>query len=87
MTESCSHIPVRQCVGCNARDDRSRMDRFTLVAGKLHWDNESRVAGRGAYLHRDPRCREDFVARKPYLRALQASVRKEQRGELLNEVS
>ena len=87
MRKGRSHLPMRQCLGCNARDDRSRMDRFTLVEGKLCWDREARAPGRGAYLHRDRSCREGFLARKPYLRSLRASIRKEQRAELLSEVS
>lgn len=87
MTKRRLHTPARVCVGCNTRDDRSQMDRFTLVEGRLQWDLRGRAPGRGAYLHRDPRCREGFVARKPYLRSLQASIAKAQRVQLFSEVS
>ena len=74
-------------MGCNARDERSTLARFTLVDGRLVWDGDRRRSGRGAYLHLRPACAASFTSRKPFLRSLRASVSKAERARFVAERS
>jgi predicted RNA-binding protein YlxR (DUF448 family) len=82
-----SHGSMRSCVGCNARDERSALARFTLVDGRLVWDAERRHSGRGAYLHLQPICAASFTTRKPFVRSLRASVSRAERLRFVAERS
>ena len=81
------HGSLRSCVGCNARDDRSALARFTLVDSRLVWDGERRHSGRGAYLHLQPACAASFIARKPFVRSLRASISRAERLRFVAERS
>ena len=86
--KACSrHASMRSCVGCNVRDERSALARFTLVDGRLVWDGSRRHSGRGAYLHLQPACAVSFTSRKPFLRSLRASVSRAERLRFVAERS
>ena len=87
MKRHSRHVSMRSCVGCNVRDERSALARFTLVDGRLVWDGERRHSGRGAYLHLRPTCAASFTARKPFLRSLRASVSRAERLRFVAERS
>jgi predicted RNA-binding protein YlxR (DUF448 family) len=78
---------MRLCVGCNSRDERSALARFTLADGRLVWDGERRHSGRGAYLHLQPACAASFTTRKPFVRSLGASVSRAERLGLVAQRS
>jgi len=80
-----THLPTRSCAGCFSRDAQPRLERFTLSGGSLAWDPARRRAGRGAYLHPRRECLEAFVARKPFIRSLRASVPAAERARLIAE--
>ncbi len=62
--------PVRTCVGCRVRGDRTALVRVLVVEGLLVPDPGARLAGRGAWLHPDPACLDLAVRRRALPRAL-----------------
>lgn len=63
--------PVRTCVGCRKRDDKTALVRVVVYRGEFFPDLRARMLGRGAYLHARAECVE-FALRR---RALQRSLR------------
>jgi predicted RNA-binding protein YlxR (DUF448 family) len=78
---------MRSCTGCNGRDEQSSLARFTIAGGRLIWDAERRLPGRGAYLHLRRDCAAAFARRKPFLRSLRASVPRAERERFVAERS
>ncbi len=62
--------PVRTCVGCRERAAKSELLRVVAVEGALAPDPASRLPGRGASVHPDPRCVDLAERRKAFGRAL-----------------
>lgn len=85
MSQDATHSATRSCVGCKSRDEQARMTRFTLCAGRLAWDPERRLGGRGAYLHPRSECVGAFLSHKAFFRSLRASVASAERARLVAE--
>ena len=69
--------PVRTCVGCRSRADRSALLRVVAVEvdqgdhpPRLTPDPDRRLPGRGASVHPDPRCVDLADKRRAFPRAL-----------------
>ena len=62
--------PVRTCVGCRVKGERSDLMRVVMVEGVLVPDPQARIAGRGAWVHPDPHCLDLAVRRRAFSRAL-----------------
>ncbi len=77
---------VRSCVGCGARDAQPVLVRMTWRDGVLRRDAARSAPGRGAYLHRDGRCWDAFVARRGSIRSLRTSVPRGAREALVAEL-
>jgi uncharacterized protein len=73
-----SQGPVRTCVGCRERGDRSMLLRVAVVEveGILSVvpDPRHRLPGRGASLHPELRCLELAERRRAFTRALRQGV-------------
>ncbi|KHL15859.1 hypothetical protein CLV56_0480 [Mumia flava] len=69
--------PVRTCVGCRVRADRSDLLRVVAVRGGttvvVTPDLSGSAPGRGAHLHRDQACLQLAVRRKAFGRALRVA--------------
>jgi predicted RNA-binding protein YlxR (DUF448 family) len=66
-------MPERSCVGCRRRVRKDALVRIVRsVNGTLRVDPSGSAPGRGAYVHRDPRCVEEAFARDGLRRALRA---------------
>ena len=76
-------IPMRSCVGCGDRAAQSALVRFTWREGTLRLDAKHRAEGRGAYLHREPRCWTAFCARRGAVRSFRAAVPRPAREQLV----
>jgi predicted RNA-binding protein YlxR (DUF448 family) len=62
------------------RDDKPQMMRIVATSDGLTLDEQAKMQGRGAYLHRDNRCITDFERNKSkQLRSLRRSINREQR--------
>jgi uncharacterized protein len=73
----------RTCVGCMQRDHKARMLRIAAQGEKLTLDEEARIPGRGAYLHKRDGCISNFVHNKAKeLRSLKRTINFDQRREL-----
>ena len=75
--------PVRTCAGCAARAPQASLVRFVAAADGLALDRRRRAAGRGAYLHGNPACWEQFVRRKGPIRSLRRSAGRPERERLV----
>ena len=62
--------PVRTCLGCRQRADRSVLLRVVAIAGVVTVDRSARLQGRGAWVHPTLKCVENSIARKTFARAL-----------------
>ncbi|WP_420175631.1 YlxR family protein [Luteococcus sp. OSA5] len=67
--------PRRTCVGCRREDDQHNLQRFVVVDGWVQADPRRRLAGRGAWLHDDPQCREQARRRGAFQRAFRRPVK------------
>ena len=85
MSARFAHVPIRSCAGCRQRDAQARLQRFTLAGERLVWDRRGRARGRGAYLHARADCFAAFVAHKPFVRSLRASISAAERSRLVAE--
>ncbi|MBW9205486.1 YlxR family protein [Mumia sp. zg.B17] len=66
--------PVRTCIGCRARVDKTDLVRVVAVHGETSIsvtpDLRGSAPGRGAHLHPDVTCLERATQRKAFARAL-----------------
>ncbi|HEV7849321.1 MAG TPA: YlxR family protein [Mycetocola sp.] len=62
--------PVRTCVGCRARADRSSLMRIVVRDFELVVDTAAVLPGRGAWLHPQIQCYQLAVKRRAFGRAL-----------------
>lgn len=82
-----SHNPLRTCIGCMRRDFKERMVRIASRRGMVKLDIAGSAAGRGGYLHLNPRCLEQFTGSKiKEFRSLKSRVDRETRSSIAAEV-
>ena len=62
--------PVRTCVGCKARAEKSSLLRLVVEGDGLVPDPQARRPGRGAYLHPSLACLELAQRRRAFSRAM-----------------
>ncbi|WP_308212219.1 YlxR family protein [Mumia quercus] len=66
--------PVRTCIGCRERVDKSDLVRVVAIRGEaiifVSPDLRGAAPGRGAHLHLDVACLERATQRKAFARAL-----------------
>jgi predicted RNA-binding protein YlxR (DUF448 family) len=79
--------PIRTCAGCAERAPKGTLLRFVGTADGLAADPTRRTAGRGAYLHRDPRCFDQFVRRRGPVRSLRRSVGRLERERFVESLA
>lgn len=70
--------PERTCVGCRSRAAKSELVRLVLVDGQVAVDLSGRRSGRGAYVHRNPECVTQAIARRAFPRAFRQAVEVDQ---------
>jgi predicted RNA-binding protein YlxR (DUF448 family) len=76
--------PERTCVACRVKGGKRELIRVVRRPdGRVHPDPSGKAPGRGAYLHRDPACREAAVRRGGLARALRTDISPEEAGNLL----
>jgi predicted RNA-binding protein YlxR (DUF448 family) len=66
--------PVRTCVGCRQRGNRSDLIRIVNSQGFLKVDTQKSLSGRGSWLHMSSKCLETAVERSAFSRALKAKL-------------
>lgn len=66
--------PVRMCLGCRLRADKSELLRVTASGGLVLPDPRARAAGRGAYVHPRLGCVEQAIKRRAWASALRVSA-------------
>ncbi|MGO1510731.1 MAG: YlxR family protein [Actinomycetaceae bacterium] len=66
--------PVRTCIGCRSRADRSHLVRIVLAPpARVVVDESASAPGRGAWLHPERACLDQAVRRRAFGRALRAA--------------
>jgi predicted RNA-binding protein YlxR (DUF448 family) len=66
--------PVRTCLGCRIRADKSTLLRVVERNGVVVPDPSGTLPGRGAWVHPTPVCVEKSISRRAYGRALRVTV-------------
>jgi len=69
MTASTKQQPVRTCIGCRGRADKSSLLRLVAIGNDIVPDPRARLPGRGVYLHPGPACLELAQRRRAFPRA------------------
>ena len=74
--------PVRTCVGCRQRANRSDLLRIVATSAELVFDEKASKPGRGAWIHASAECLQKANERGAFARALrlkmQLTLNKEQ---------
>ncbi len=78
--------PVRTCVGCRQRGNRSDLIRIANFQGNLSVDSDKKMPGRGSWLHKKTKCLETAVERKAFGRAFRGKADLEQVTDLVNQI-
>ena len=65
--------PVRTCLGCRSRADKSSLLRVVAADGVVVPDPSAILPGRGAWIHATPDCVGKAITRKTFSRALRVS--------------
>lgn len=78
--------PVRTCVGCRQRGNRSDLIRIANFQGNLSVDSEKKLPGRGSWLHQKTKCLETAVERKAFVRSFRGKVNEEQVTDLFKQI-
>jgi uncharacterized protein len=66
--------PVRTCLGCRERTEKSELLRIVARDGGIAIDHGQILPGRGAYLHPRPACLEQALKRRSLGRALRSEI-------------
>ena len=66
--------PVRTCIGCRERTEKSQLLRLVARDGTVDIDHRQILPGRGAYLHPRPACLEQALKRRSLGRALRSEI-------------
>ena len=65
--------PVRTCLGCRQRAERSSLLRVVARDGRVVVDASATMTGRGAWVHPTVECIEISIKRRAFGRALRVS--------------
>ena len=78
------HVPMRTCIVCHeSRPKRSLVRVVAMPENGLVIDPSGKLAGRGAYLCRNPSCWEEAIASRDLMsRALRMTVLQEAKAAL-----
>lgn len=69
------HIPIRSCIVCRERKDKSELVRIVLHAdGSVVIDKTGREPGRGAYICKSRECLETLVKKQALSRAFKTAL-------------
>jgi uncharacterized protein len=78
--------PTRTCVGCRERSPKSGLVRLVVTSAGVVPDLEGHAPGRGAYVHRDPRCLDALMGKDALARALRTGLGPDELGRLRNTI-
>jgi predicted RNA-binding protein YlxR (DUF448 family) len=78
--------PERSCVGCRERAPKAELLRVVRSAVGARVDPLGRAPGRGAYVHRDPRCVALAMRRGALEHALRLGLAKEELARLRSDI-
>lgn len=78
------HVPQRTCVGCRTQHSKRELVRVVRTPeGQVTVDPTGRLAGRGAYLHRDPECWSEGMRKGRLARALHTTISADDQAGIL----
>lgn len=79
------HVPQRTCVGCRSIEAKRGLIRVVrTLSGTVALDSTGRLAGRGAYLHREADCLKECFKKGRLARALHVTITPEDQKNLEN---
>ncbi len=72
------HVPMRLCIGCRIRETTDNLVRVAFDEANdsrsLVVDQRNVLPGRGAWLHRDPKCLSTALRKRAFARAFRGQV-------------
>ncbi|GAA4471595.1 hypothetical protein GCM10023190_00950 [Enteractinococcus fodinae] len=72
------HVPMRLCIGCRTRETIDSLVRVAFDEANdsrsLVLDQRNVLPGRGAWLHRDPKCLSTALRKRAFARAFRGRV-------------
>lgn len=78
--------PQRTCLACRQMKDKRELARVVRTPeGEVKLDETGRMAGRGAYLCKDPECLKRAMKSRALERALKHPISEEVKNELLQK--
>lgn len=79
--------PLRMCVVCRNMLPKDSLVRVIKTKeGAISVDNTKKASGRGAYICKDPKCREKLVKSNALNRALRAEISAEVINNIMKEL-
>ena len=77
------HVPQRTCVACRTVQAKREFVRIVRTpAGRVVVDLTGKIAGRGAYLHRDAQCWQEGLKKGRLARTLRVAIAPEDQAVL-----
>lgn len=68
------HIPVRECIVCGEKFEKSKLLRVAKIDEKIIFDKNGKSGGRGAYICKNPDCYDKLIKKRRLDRAFRRSV-------------
>ena len=81
------HIPVRKCVVCEEKFEKSKMLRVAKCDGEILPDFKQKAGGRGAYICNNPDCHDKLFKKRRLDRAFKGSVDISVYNKILEEIN
>lgn len=79
--------PQRMCVVCRNMLPKDSLVRVIKTKeGNVSVDNTKKASGRGAYVCKDPRCREKLIKSRALERALDAQISEDVINNIMKEL-
>lgn len=69
-----THIPLRTCLACREKKQKTELVRFILNEDQVHIDCDFKLPGRGAYTCAIETCFHTVIKRKGFYRAFRQKV-------------
>lgn len=81
-----SREPERSCVGCRQRAPKAELLRVARTPAGVRVDPPGHASGRGAYIHRDPRCVDAALRKGALSSALRTGLAQEELARLRTDI-
>lgn len=81
------HIPVRKCICCGERFFKKDLIKIVLNDGKISLDTAQKLEGRGAYICKNPECRDTLIKKRCLNRAFKRQIDTSEYEQILEAIN